>query len=133
MQRTNGPRAREGPMRVRVHIRGTLNQASGLCRERERTEHTESSRPNAPGISRGRRKCTRRSSFFARGSLCLALIFALFLLLKASTRPTPCERRKRTEDAFIIRFRLARSSLRASRMANDDDLYTGSNDDDRWK
>lgn len=43
--------------------------------------------------------------FFARGSLPLALIFALFLLLKASSANF-LQRRKQTEDAFIIRFRL---------------------------
>lgn len=49
---------------------------------RESRTHS-SSRPNAPGIARSAKVCTRRSSLFLLAALPLALIFALFLLLKA--------------------------------------------------
>lgn len=50
----------KSPVRVRVHIRGTLNQAAFVARE---------PKSSAGSRARGRRKCTRSSPyfFFARG------------------------------------------------------------------
>jgi hypothetical protein len=66
----------EGPMHVRVHIRGTLNQAAFVAREPK----SSAAGARAGALARHREvgESVPEAPFFARSGR--ALIFALFLL-----------------------------------------------------
>jgi len=104
---TNGPphAVHEGPMHVRVHIRGTLNQAAFVARELGRWR----ARGRASPAPRGRRKCTR-SPFFCSEQRPRSFLPSSFCSA-SSELPGATET---DVDAFIIRFRLARFHGRAA-------------------